>query len=461
MENNMKSIKTLGRQTFAVLALSSLAMAVSAAVSPEEAATLQTTLTPMGAERAGNAEGTSPEWTGGLPVDAAPVSDNGFFSDPYADDQKLFTVSADNMEQYADQISPGQKAMFARYPETYRMHVYPSRRSNTVPDEVFAAVARNAVNTATVEGGNGLQNFDTAYPFPIPKSGVEAVWNHITRYRGGSFSRTIAQATPQANGSNTMVVFKDEFTFATALTDFGPATSDNLMFYFTQRVLSPSRLAGDVLLVHEFINQVKEPRLAWIYNAGQRRVRRAPQVAYDGPAFGSDGTRTSDNYDFYNGSPDRYNWKLIGKREMLIPYNNYKIASPDIKYDEIIQAGHINQDLVRYEKHRVWEVEATLMEGQRHVYAKRHFFINEDNWQVAVLDHYDGRGGLWRVAEAIALQRYDEKIPSYAIETLYDVQNGRYVALGMTNEERENYDTDFQASSADYTPNALRASGIR
>ena len=393
--------------------------------------------------------------------DAAAVDANGFYADPFAADQELFTVTAANIEQYKDQLSPGQQAMFARYPETYRMRVYPSRRSNTVPQEVFDAVARNAVNTVTAEGGNGLENFDTAYPFPIPKSGVEAVWNHIARYRGGSFARTIAQATPQANGSNTMAVLQDEFTFATALNDYGPAISDNLMFYFTQRILSPSRLAGDVLLVHEFINQVREPRLAWIYNAGQRRVRRAPQVAYDGPAFGSDGTRTSDNYDFYNGSPDRYEWKLIGKREMLIPYNNYRIASKDVKYSEIVQAGHINQDLVRYELHRVWEVEAVLREGQRHVYAKRHLFINEDNWQASAVDHYDGRGGLWRVAESIAMQRFDHMVPSYAIETLYDLQNGRYVALGMTNEERRNYDFNFSGASADFTPNALRASGIR
>ncbi|SDS34831.1 Protein of unknown function [Halopseudomonas xinjiangensis] len=457
----MKSIAQASRRTLALLALSTLAVSVHAAVSQEEASRLGNELTPLGAERAGNADGTIPEWTGGMPTDAAAVDKDGFYSEPFPDDKILFTITAQNAEQYKDKLSPGHMAMFTRYPETYRMHVYETRRTNTVPTEIEEAVARNAVNTRLVEGGNGLENFDSAYPFPIPQSGVEVVWNHITRYRGGSLKRTIAQATPQANGSNTMVIFQDEFTFATALTDYGPKISDNLMFYFTQRVLSPSRLAGDVLLVHENINQVKEPRLAWIYNAGQRRVRRAPQVAYDGPAFGADGTRTADNYDLYNGAPDRYDWKLVGKREMYIPYNNYKIASRDVEYEDIIQAGHINQDLVRYELHRVWEVEANLRDGQRHVYAKRHFFIDEDNWQAAAIDHYDGRGGLWRVAEAIAQQRFQVQVPGYAIETLYDLQNGRYVALGMTNEERNNYDLDFKASSADYTPNALRASGIR
>ena len=457
----MKRNKYMGRQALAILALSGIAMGVHAAVSPEEAAKLSSTLTPLGAERAGNADGTIPEWTGGMAKDAAAVDADGFYADPFPNDEILFTITAANAEQYKDKLTAGQMALFARYPETYRMHVYQTRRTNTVPTEIEQAVARNAVNTNLVAGGNGLENFDSAYPFPIPQSGVEAIWNHIARYRGGSLSRTIAQATPQANGSNTMVIFKDDFTFATALTDYGPNISDNLMFYFTQRVLSPSRLAGDVLLVHENINQIEEPRRSWIYNAGQRRVRRAPQVAYDGPAFGADGTRVSDNYDFYNGAPDRYDWTLVGKRELLIPYNNYRIGSRDVKYDDIIQAGHINQDLVRYELHRVWEVEANLKDGQRHVYAKRHFFINEDNWQAAEIDHYDSRGGLWRIAEAISQQRFEHEVPGYAIETLYDLQNGRYAAIGMTNEERKNYELDFSASSADYTPNALRASGIR
>ncbi|HDY98195.1 MAG TPA: DUF1329 domain-containing protein [Pseudomonas sabulinigri] len=457
----MTSIKKLKLQTIGVLALSSLALSVSAAVTPEKAATLQTTLTPIGAERAGNASGTIPEWTGGMARDAAAVDSDGFYGDPFAGEQPQYEVTAANMDQYKDMLTDGQKAMLQRYPDTYKLRVFQTRRTATVPQEVFDAVARNAVNTKLASGGNGLENFDTAYPFPIPQSGVEVIWNHITRYRGGSFTRTIAQATPQANGSNTYVVLQDAFSFATALSDYGPKISDNLMFYFTQRVLSPSRLAGDVLLVHENIDQVKEPRAAWLYNAGQRRVRRAPQVAYDGPALSADGTRVSDNYDLYNGSPDRYEWKLVGKRELLIPYNNFAIASRDVKYDDIIQKGHINQDMVRYEAHRVWEVEATLREGQRHIYAKRHFFIDEDNWQAGEIDHYDGRGGLWRVAEAVALQRFDKQVPGYAIETLYDLQNGRYMALGMTNEERKNYDFSFTASSADFTPNALRAAGIR
>ena len=443
----------------AAAALSMLMGSAHAGVSADQAAKLGTELTPVGAIK--EAQGNIPAWTGGLATDAASVDKNGRLGNPFAGDKPEFVITAANYKDYAANLTDGQKAMFEKYPDTYKMPVYKTVRSAAYPQEVYDETKKNAVNTSLLNDGNGIANFTFGVPFPFPQTGVEVIWNHITRYRGGSFTRVIAQATPQANGSNTMVILQDAFSFATALTDYGPKISDNLMFYFTQRILSPSRLAGDVLLVHENINQVEEPRAAWIYNAGQRRVRRAPQVAYDGPAFGADGTRVSDNYDLYNGSPDRYDWKLVGKRELLIPYNNFALASRELKYDDIIQAGHINQDLVRYEVHRVWEVEATLKEGQRHVYAKRHFFIDEDNWQAGAIDHYDGRGGLWRVAEAMALQRFDLKIPGYALETLYDLQNGRYMALGMTNEERKNYDFSFKASSADFTPNALRASGIR
>jgi len=455
----MKTTKNLLQS--GVLTLSLLATSVMAAVSPDEAAKLGNTLTPVGAEMAGNASGTIPAWTGGLPANAGAVDPRGFLADPFANEQPLFTITAQNVDQYKDKLTPGQLAMFKRYPESYKMPVYPTHRSATLPAAVLEATKQNAVNTRMVEGGNGLENFQTANPFPIPKDGLEAIWNHITRYRGGSVRRVVTQATPQPNGSYSLVYFQDEFVFRDALTDYDSSKSSNVLFYFKQRVTAPSRLAGNVLLVHETLDQVKEPRLAWLYNAGQRRVRRAPQVSYDGPGTAADGLRTSDNLDMYNGAPDRYDWKLEGKKEIYIPYNAYKLDSPSLKYSDIIKAGHINQDLTRYELHRVWHVTATLKSGERHIYAKRDFYIDEDTWQAALIDHYDGRGTLWRVAEAHAQYYYDNQVPWYTVETLYDLLSGRYLALGMKNEEKQAYDFNYKASGSDFTPAALRQAGVR
>lgn len=456
----MKTNKTL-MQTGTAFLLSLFAASVMAAVSPDEAAKLGTTLTPFGAEKAGNADGSIPEWTGGLATNAAAVDSNGFLSNPFAGEKPLFTITAANAEQYKDKLTPGQLAMFKRYPETYRMPVYTTHRSVTMPAEVIESTKTNALNTNMVQNGNGLEKFTVANAFPIPKNGLEVIWNHITRYRGGSVKRYVTQATPQTNGSYSLVYFDDEFVFPNKLKDYDASKPSNILFYFKQKVTAPSRLAGNVLLVHETLDQIKEPRMAWLYNAGQRRVRRAPQVSYDGPGTAADGLRTSDNLDMYNGAPDRYEWKLNGKKEIYISYNNYELDSPKLKYDDIIKAGHINQDLTRYELHRVWHVTATLKAGERHIYAKRDFYIDEDSWQAAAIDHYDGRGNLWRVAEAHALHYYNKQVPWYSLEALYDLQSGRYLALGMKNEEKQAYEFGSVATSGDFTPSALRQAGVR
>ncbi|QXI27642.1 MULTISPECIES: DUF1329 domain-containing protein [Pseudomonas] len=445
------------------LALSLLAANVMAAVSPEEAAKLGTTLTAIGAEKAGNADGSIPPYTGGIPKNAGAVDSKGFLADPFANEKPLFVITAANADQYKAKLSDGQLAMFKRYPQTYKIPVYPSHRTVALPQAVLDSAKRSALNVTAINDGNGLANFtgNRYYAFPIPKNGVEVLWNHITRYHGGNLRRTITQATPQTDGSFTPITFEEEAAVPSEIPDLAPDKGANVLTFFKQEVTAPARLAGNVLLVHETLDQVKEPRLAWVYNAGQRRVRRAPQVAYDGPGTAADGLRTSDNFDMFSGAPDRYDWKLIGKKEMYIPYNSYKLDSPSLKYTDVIKAGHINQDLTRYELHRVWEIEGTVKPSERHIYAKRHMYIDEDSWQVALVDHYDGRGQLWRVAEGHAQFYYDHQVPAYTVETLYDLIAGRYIALGMKNEEKHSFQFGFVGKAADYTPAALRASGVR
>ncbi|OUR84560.1 hypothetical protein A9Q77_01380 [Marinomonas sp. 42_23_T18] len=212
--------------------------------------------------------------------------------------------------------------------------------------------------------------------------------------------------------------------------------------------------------MHETIDQVNQPRMAWAYNAGQRRVRRAPQVAYDAPSQASEGLRTSDQVDMYNGAPNKYNWKLIGKQEMYIPYNSYKLSDANAKYSDIVQAGHIDQDYTRYELHRVWKVEATLKESERHVYGKRTFYVDEDSWQIALADQYDNRGQLWRASEGHALQFVDANAPWYVSVTNYDLFSGRYL-VELNNEESKPFNFDKKVKRKDFTASALRRAGKR
>ncbi|PPA02017.1 DUF1329 domain-containing protein, partial [Pseudomonas sp. MWU12-2312b] len=307
------------------LSLSLLASGVMAAVTPQEAAQLGTTLTPLGAQKEGNANGSIPAWTGGLKPGAAPL-DNGFLGDPFAGEKPEVVITAATAEQYKDKLTPGQLAMFKRYPDSYKIPVYKTHRTAASPQNIYDIARKSAVTTELTPDGNGLLNFAQTryYPFPIPKSGVEVYWNHTNRYRGGNMERQAAQAAPQTNGSYSIVEYDDKLAFPQLMEGVEAGQGDNVLYYYKQEITAPSRMAGSVILIHETIDQVKEPRLAWVYNAGQRRVRRAPQVAYDGPGNGSDGMRTADNTDMMNGAPDRYDWKLVGKKELLIPYNNYR-----------------------------------------------------------------------------------------------------------------------------------------
>ncbi len=433
-----------------------VALAFSLPALAQTAADLGKTLTPMGAIKAGNADGTIPEWTGGITKPPANWKPGTIEVDPFPEDKVKFTITAANMAQYEDKLPDGLKALLKRYP-TYKMNVYPTRRSASYPDRIYKETMANATRAKLVDGGNGVEGAKEGVPFPIPKEGVEPVWNHLLRYRGEATERVVGQANPQTDGSYTLITLKEQVKYLYQAPGGAPA---NTSLYFLQEVTSPARLAGEILLVHETINQVKEPRSAWTYNPGQRRVRRAPNVAYDNPGTASDGLRTTDNFDIYSGAPDRYDWKLIGKKEMYVPYNSYKLHSKDTKYDDIIKPGHINQDLARYELHRVWVVEATLKQGTSHIYAKRRFYIDEDTWQIVVADHLDARGEMWRVAESHGVNYYS--MPTYwsTLDALYDLQSGRYTALGLDNQEAP-YKFDSKFTDADFSPDSLRRAGVR
>jgi hypothetical protein len=237
-------------------------------------------------------------------------------------------------------------------------------------------------------------------------------------------------------------------------------TSENInnnLLYFKQDVMAPPRLAGGVLLVHETLNAKAQPRQAWVYNPGQRRVRRAPNVAYDNPGTASDGLRTNDMTDMFNGAMDRFSWTLVGKKEMYIPYNCYKADSSSTKVSDLVKPGHLNSDLIRDELHRVWVVEAKLKPGQRHINSRRTMYLDEDSWQIVGIDHYDGQGTLWRYSEAPNINYYEVPTVWATIETHHDLQSGRYISGLLDNEEKFTIDFGFQTNAESFSPQSLPA----
>ena len=433
-----------------------------AKVPSDQVAKLSAELTPVGATRAANKDGSIPEWKGGITKAPAGYTVGDHHIDPFPNDKIQFTITASNVAEYKGLLTPGQIKLFETYPDTYKMNIYQTRRSASYPEHVYQAVRINASRAELVKEGNGIQGAAVGIPFPMPANGLEAIWNHTLRYRGESVTRSAGQAAPTASGNFTYIGLKETLLLPYSVKGASPEELENtnILFKFKQKVTEPARLAGTALLVHETMDQVKTPRQAWTYNTGQRRVRRAPNVAYDAPGTAADGLRTTDDFDMYNGAPNRYNWTLKGKQELLIPYNDYRLHSDELKYEDIIQPGHINPDLVRYEKHRVWVVEANLKENTRHIYKKRVFYIDEDSWQIAVTDIYDNRDELYRVAVAHAINYYDVPTLWSTLDVYHDLQSRRYIAIGLDNETKM-YDFSTKLNERDFTPAALRREGRR
>lgn len=440
----------------APLALALLLACSVAQAKQNDSALIGSKLTPMGSEVAGNADGSIPAWNGGIASNAGSVDGNGNYSDPFAAEKPLYVIDKSNVDKYKELLSPGQQAMFKRFPD-YRMRVFPSHRTASTPKADQQQAMINLGKTELAENGNGLKDYGFGLAFLEPTQPLEVLWNHLTRYRGGSFDRTMASATVQGAGDYTVVTYEQVAAFRDHIKDLQP--TDNLLYLYRSQTLTPSRYAGEVTLIQEPLNQVAEPRAAWQYIPGQRRVRRAPTIAYDNSARYSFGQQTSDGSDGFNGAPDRYDWKLIGKQELLVGYNAYEARSKSLKYADLLKPNFLNPDHLRYEKHRVWVIEAALKPDARHIYAKRRFYVDEDSWQILASDMYDDRGELWRLFEAHFAMLYDNQVPSTAVETTYDLISGRYVAAQLTNEVNEKVKYGEIMEKNAFTPAEIRRIG--
>jgi len=416
--------------------------------------------TPLGAEVSGNAAGTIPSWQGGLKSPVAGHRSGGPYADPYEADVPMFAISAGNLERYRAQLSPGQIALLQKYP-TWTMNVYPTRRSAAFPEAVYQETEANAGVAKLAPGGNGVTGTTGGIPFPVPKDGLEAIWNTLLRYRGDTYATRWGQAAVTRGGAYTMVNFEYEYDFGYGNLSKRPRKQeDNSLAHLLQTITGPARLAGQILLVNEPVDPSREPRNAWVYEPVQHQVNPASYVAYDNPRTASDGLVTSDDFQMFNGATDRYEWRLAGKQEMFIPYNSYKVSGNGSPVADVLRAGHLNPDYARYELHRVWVVEATLKSGARHIYGKRVFYIDEDSWSISVADEYDTAGELWRVAEQHSINCYDVPMLYGTVEVHSDLRSGRYLVMGLRNGQPRFFEK-IKRSSADYTPAVLRALGNR
>jgi hypothetical protein len=442
---------------FALLMVTTTPLCHGAMAADYTAADLGHTLTPFGAIAAGNAEGSIPAWTGGIATPPAGFTEGADHPDPYAGEKKLFSITAGNMAQYAAHLTPGVQAMLKQY-STFRVDVYPTHRSFAAPAAILDAAIANAGTAHLSADGNQVLGAHTAIPFPLPKSGLEAVWNHLLRWRGYQVRFTAYAANLLANGDYTLLKNQTELLIPYAK---GGSSDEGVLSDYMIATLSPPLYSGQLAVAIDHVDPAAHPRDSWIYNPGEQRVRRAPEVNFDTPNTQSDGLATDDDLDLFNGSPERFNWKLLGKQEMYVPYNDYDFGSPKHDYAEILKPHHVNPDLMRWELHRVWVLEATVKPDAHHIYARRVFYYDEDSWEGLLADEYDHRGELWRVVSGAPICYYELPVLTNSANLFYDLQSGRYSARGLRNHDTKLNFFGPPLLRSDFTPEALRQAGVR
>lgn len=436
----------------AVAALPFFATQATAKVSAAEAGKLGGELTMVGAVAAANGDGSIGAYEGKaaftereLTITYKEISNmsreeqDELFQDSTKADKPLFTITADNYKDYAADLSEGHKALFEKFP-TYKMPVFKSRRGVFFPAAVEEATKANAT-TAYLEGPDGIRGSTLGFPFPIPTSGAEPIWNHKMKFRGDGVTRYNDQAIVKTDGTYKLTQVVEDVLFMYANLEKPGKAEDDYLLYYLQTDLGAS---GSRTLVHETSDQAAKPRNAWLYTKSFGRLKRAPNVGYDNPSQTSDGEQFNDQVDMFNGAMNLYDWKLVGKQEKYIAYNSTRLNSPILKYADILKAGHVNPDYTRYEKHRVWVVEGTQRKGapKEHKLSKRTFYIDEDSWNIAMVDGYNKAGQLWKFQEGHILAAPFVPTASAVPEVIYDLRSGRYFATAMVNEQKVN---DFDA----------------
>jgi hypothetical protein len=452
----MKFVQTVLAASLALV----LAAQAQAAVSTQDAAKLGSSLTQVGAEKAGNADGSIPAYNGGLTTPPASFkSGDSMRPDPFASEKPLLVIDGKNVDQYKNLLSATTVELAKRFP-TFRVDVFPTHRTVSLPQAILDNGVKNASGAKSLEGGLAIDNVLPGIPFPIPQSGNEAMWNFLLRYQGVSISSKYDSWNVDSAGVPSLAITGQAFISYPIYENLTqPISSADVYYQMKLSYTGPARRAGEAIMLKDAANPLQQPRRAWQYLPGQRRVKLAPNLAYDTPNPGTAGAGTYDDVFVFNGALDRYDWKLVGKQEMIVPYNTYKLTyAQDPK--SLTSANHLAPDFVRWEKHRVWVVEGTLKAGARHIYAKRRFYLDEDSWTALASDQYDARGQLYRGSFAFLSQSYDKQVPDSTPFMIYDLVGGSYSINGVVGPYGGIKYID-PLSKAQWSSESLAGAGIR
>lgn len=435
---------------------------VSVAERARAAAVTGEPYTPVGAERPGNGDGAIPAWTGGFLPSEKPASHRagGLLPDPFPNDRPQYTITVSNLAEHTSRLTRGHQVMLRKYPG-YRIPVYETRRTASFPQPIYDATLANK-GKARLLGSDSLEGARLGFPFMRPQSGVEIMWNHRVRYRGDTVQANYAQRVMD-NGQlrqRNREFMKVMFRYG-SLKDPVDIAQKNILLYGITSISEGPRAADFVALFHETADSIKSPRNIWVLIVKLGKLLRIPPVGYDQPFPGSEALQFIDMVDMYNGAFDRYVWKLTGKKELIIPYNGYRASDGSMKYEQLMQPRYLNPDALRYELHRVWVIEATERGGKSHAFGKRIFYVDEDSWNVVLVENEDRDGNLWRFQEGHLVQLYDLQAMTAMPSVTYDLKDGRYFVTRLFSEEKNGFQYNIPMKESEFYPSNVQAKYTR
>ncbi|MDR6927017.1 DUF1329 domain-containing protein [Pseudomonas sp. BE134] len=428
--------------------LMALAIDAQAYVSSQEAAQLGTSLTLVGAEKAGNADGSIPPYSGGLITAPAGFKiGDSMRPDPHAHEKPLLAITGKNVDQYKGMLTATTVELARRYPD-YRIDVYPTHRTASLPQAVLDNSRKNATAATSLNGGIAFDNVLPGVPFPIPKSGAEAMWNFLLRYQGVNIRSKYDSWSVDSAGVASLAVTGEAFVSFPIYENLSkPISNSDLYYQLKLSYTGPARRAGESIMLKNATNPLQRPGRAWQYMPAQRRVKQISILAYDTPNPGT--ARALELYD----------WTLVGKQEMIMPYNTYKLTYAR-EAKSLTTPNFIAPDFVRWEKHRVFVVEGNLKPGANHIYKKRRFYLDEDTWAALASDQYDMSGELYRGSFAFLSQSYDQQVPDATPFMTYDLSRRTYNINGVVGPHGGIRYTEA-LSTAQWVPESMAGAGVR
>jgi len=388
-------------------------------------------LTVAGAEQGASANGQIPAFAG-KDVPEAGWSYGKVRGDywKYKNEKPLFSIDASNVDKYADKLTPGQIALFKQI-KGYRMDIYPTHRDCTYPDWVQDNIKKNAAGAAKLStDGDHLQSAVLpGLPFPGAKTGQEAIWNYLTRYRGVGvdWQKINTMVSPRPGSTDWISVgSKQTLYFPWGKKGSNTLTPNENLFSIYFGYETPAAFAGQALVqsFHFADNEAE----TYYYFPGQRRVRRMPSYDYDAPQIGFENQYTVDEPWLFNGDIDRFDWKLVGKKEIYVPYNDFGVYNFKKGVSDVFKQDSVDPSVRRYELHRVYVLEATLKSNMRHVTQKKVMYLDEDSYLALLGEDYDAQGKLWKTKEGYPIPIW-ELGGTCDIEPFaqYNLTSGRYV----------------------------------